>query len=142
MSDFLTLLLRIAGAGLILLAILHIPIGRHLKWREDAAKMSLLSESVFHVHTFFICVLLVIMGLPCLLEPSVFTETSRAGMWMTWSYCGFWLLRLYCQWFVYKPELWRGKRFETAMHWWFTFVWAGLTTLFAMCGFWQAGWRP
>ena len=67
-----------AGAGLILLAILHIPIGRHLKWREDVAQLTPVNASIFHVHNFFICVVLVMMGLPCLFDPMTFLEKSRA----------------------------------------------------------------
>ena len=140
MIEILTLLLRTAGAGLILLAVSHLPIGRHLKWVEDAEKLSPVNRSVFHVHTFFICVVLVMMGLPCLLEPRIFLESSGAGAWLAWSISAFWALRLYFQWFVYQADLWRGKRMETAVHWCFTSLWAGLAALFAACGMCQAGW--
>lgn len=140
MIELLTLALQGAGAGLILLALLHIPIGRHLQWREDAARLTPVNASIFHVHAFFICVILVIMGLPCLLDPRVFLEPTRAGAWLSWSFAAFWALRLYCQWFVYEADLWRKKRFETAMHAWFTLVWMALTILFTACGLRQVGW--
>ena len=140
MRDILPLLLRITGAGLILLSVLHIPIGRKLAWREHAARMSPENEAVFHVHTFFICVVLVLMGLPCLLDPMVFLEKSSVAAWVTWSICAFWLLRLYCQWFVYRSHLWRGKRLETFMHAWFTVVWVFLVFIFGACGAVQKGW--
>lgn len=130
----LALLLRVAGAGLILLAVLHLPIGRHLRWREDAAQLTPINAAIFHVHTFFICLVLVLMGLPCLLDPTIFLEKSRAGAWMSWSYAAFWAIRLYFQWFVYRADLWRGKRMETAMHLWFTLIWTSLALLFAACG--------
>lgn len=140
MIETLTILLRVAGAGLILLAGLHVPIGRRLKWREEGARLSPVNASIFHVHTFFICLVLVMMGLPCLLEPSVFLDDSRAGTWMAWSFSIFWTTRLFFQWFVYPRELWRGKRLETIVHAWFTIVWTSLAALFAACGAWQAGW--
>lgn len=140
MNAALTIALRLAGAGLILLALAHVPIARHLRWREDAARMSPVNESIFHVHGFFICLVLVMMGLPCLCDPAAFLAPSRAGAWLAWSYAGFWAARLYVQWFVYAPSLWRGKRLETALHWWFTLVWGGLATGFALCGARQAGW--
>jgi hypothetical protein len=140
MTDSLTLLLRTAGAGLILLAILHIPIGKQLKWVEDARRLTPVNASIFHVHTFFICVVLVMMGLPCLLEPDIFLNPTPAGRWLTWSISAFWATRLYFQWFVYPPDLWRGKRLETWVHAWFTLVWAALSALFGICGMVQAGW--
>lgn len=140
MIDTLRFLLRVAGAGLVLLAALHLPIGRHLKWIEDAKKLSPANRSVFHVHTIFICVMLVMMALPCLLEPDIFLTASPAGSWLTWSLAAFWGLRLHFQWFVYQADLWRGKPLETVVHWWFTFIWVGLTALFALCGMCQAGW--
>ena len=38
MIETLTIAFRIAGAGLILLALLHIPMSRNLRWREDVAQ--------------------------------------------------------------------------------------------------------
>jgi hypothetical protein len=140
MKELLPILLRLAGAGLILLAVLHIPIGRRLGWREDAARMSPVNASVFHVHTFFICVVLLMMALPCLFEPMLFLEPSRAGVWMAFSFSGFWTLRLYCQWFVYPAQLWRHRPLETVIHGWFTVVWLGLALLFGSCGALQVGW--
>lgn len=140
MIEWLTWALRAAGAGLLLLSLAHIPIGRHLRWREDAARLSPVNRDVFHVHTLFICVVLVLMGLSCLLDPRIFLERTRAGAWLCWSYAAFWALRLYCQWFVYAPAHWRGKSFETAMHAIFTVIWIALATLFLLCASWQAGW--
>ena len=140
MIDMLSLLLRLAGAGLILLAILHVPIGRHLKWREDAVRLSPVNAAIFHVHALFICVVLIIMGLPCLLDPGVFLQRTRAGAWLAWSFAAFWTIRLYCQHFVYRADLWRGKRMETIFHCWFTIVWTALALLFTACGAWQSGW--
>lgn len=140
MIETLATLLRVAGAGLILLAVMHVPIGRHLKWREDAARLTPVNESIFHVHAFFICLVLVMMALPCVFDPRVFLEKSRGGAWLAWSFAAFWAIRLYFQWFVYRIDLWRGKRMETLMHGWFTLVWTALTSLFAACGCVQAGW--
>lgn len=135
----LELLLRLAGAGLIILAVLHIPIGRYLKWREDAARLTPANRAVFRVHTFFICLLLMLMGLPCCFEPQIFLERTRAGLWFAWSFSAFWTIRLYFQWFVYPVDLWRGKRMETAIHWWLSLVWAALAILFGTCGMVQLG---
>lgn len=140
MNEILIPCLRFAGAGLILLALLHVPIGRQLAWKEEAARMSRVNETVFHVHAFFICVVLVAMGLPCVLDPGVFLEPSRASAWGCWSLTGFWAARLWCQGFVYRPSWWRGKKLEAALHWWFTVVWMYLVAVFGACGARHAGW--
>ena len=140
MIEPLAILLRIVGAGLILLAVLHVPISRRLNWREEALRLSPANGSIFLVHAFFICFVLVMMGLPCLLDPPVFLERSRAGAWLSWSYSAFWTTRLYFQWFVYPRSLWRGKKMETTAHRAFTLVWILLAVVFTLCGMRQAGW--
>ena len=135
----LSILLRLAGAGLIALALLHLPMATKLGWRVEAARLSPMNASVFHVHTFFVCLVLVMMGLPCLIQPEVFLVPSKAGAWISWSIAVFWALRLYCQFFVYRADLWRGKRMETTMHILFSFIWTALTALFTTCGLVQAG---
>jgi hypothetical protein len=139
MNETLTILLRVAGVGLILLAGLHVPIGRRLNWRQEAALLSPVNASIFRVHTFFICVVLVMMGVPCVADPAVFLENSRAGGWLAWSFAVFWTIRLFFQWLVYPTELWRGKKLETFIHAWFTIFWLFLAVLFAACGVHQAG---
>ena len=133
MNEILSILLRIAGAGLILLTFVHIPIGRTLNWKEDARKLSPVNEQVFHVHTFFLCLVIFMMGLPCLLMPSIFLEKSPAGFWVAGSFAVFWGARLYFQFFVYRSDLWRGKRIETFVHGLFAVIWTSLTALFGAC---------
>ena len=140
MNELLTFLLRLAGGGLLLLAVLHIPIGRVLKWREDGRRLSAENEQIFHVHTFFICLAIVLMGLPCLLMPAVFLEKSDAGLWLAGSLSVFWAVRLHFQFFVYRSDLWRGRKRETILHWWFAVVWLSLAVLFASCAAFQLGW--
>ncbi len=71
MMEALAILLRVAGGIIMLIAALHVPIGRRLKWREEASRMSPVNSSVFRVHAFFICLALVMMALPCLVDPQV-----------------------------------------------------------------------
>ena len=139
MSDFLIWALRISGAGLVLLAVLHVPIGRRLRWREDAAKMEPTNEAIFHVHNFFICVTIALMGLPSLVEPEIFVEKSRAGLWFSTMIAAFWVMRLYCQFFVYPKALWHGKRMESFFHWFFAVVWVFLSVTYGLAAAGQWG---
>lgn len=140
MIEILSPILRIAGAGLVIQAFAHIHLQKRLNWTEEAARMSPFNAAVFHVHTFFICLVLVMMGLPLAIDPGLLLEKSKIGAWATWSLCVFWGCRLWCQWFTYDPAWWKGQRFETAMHWVFTGVWLALTVIFGLCGAIQAGW--
>lgn len=137
--DTLVWPLRVAGAGLILLALLHIPISRELKWKEEGRLLSPMNESVFHVHAFFICLVLVIMGLPSLLSPQALLEKSQLGKWTAVCWSAFWFIRLYCQWFVYRSVLWKGNPRDTVIHYWFTLVWIYLTTVYGLVAAFQFG---
>lgn len=140
MNEILTVLLRVAGGGLILLALVHIFIAQQLKWKEQAKLMSPENAQIFLVHAFFICLVLAMMGLPCVFAPEIFLERSQAGLWLSVSFASFWALRLYFQFFVYRGDLWRGKTQETRLHWFFSVVWLGLVLVFGTCGAIQIGW--
>lgn len=140
MSDLLSTMLRVAGVGLFLLALVHVPVARHFKWREDAERLSRVNASIFRIHAFFICLALVGLGLPCLIEPTVFLEGSRASQWLAWSTSILWVIRLVWQWVMFPSDLWRGQPLRIMAHVWLTIVWAFLALLFAACGAYQAGW--
>jgi len=133
----LEFLLRVAGCGLLTLAVLHIPLAKYLNWKEEAARMSPANEDIFNVHNLFICILLIGMALPCLIDPGIFLEKSKAAAWGSWSISIFWAARLHCQWFVYRRILWQGKGRETALHYIATFAWLFLTLLFGYVGLLQ-----
>ncbi|HSI03433.1 MAG: hypothetical protein ACAI38_10625 [Myxococcota bacterium] len=119
----LELALRITGASHLLLAIAHIPISRHLGWKADIETASLLTRQIFWVHCFFICLVLTMMGALGVYDPQTLIARSQLGLYVTGGITLFWAIRLVCQWFVYDSALWRGKRFETAMHVLFSAVW-------------------
>ena len=138
--DILVFGLRCAGLGLIALAIMHIPIGRRLKWKEERSRMTAVNGAIFHVHMVFICTVEVTVGLPCLLDPTIFLEQTRAGLWASCLMAAFWGFRLWTQFMIYPVSLWKGKAIETRVHWLLTGVWVGLTVLFGLCALSQLGW--
>jgi hypothetical protein len=140
MTSTLAILLRIAGAVLLLLAAMHVPISRRLKWCEEPLRLSPVNAAVFHVHALFICLILILMGLPCIADPWVFLERNRAGGWLAWTFAAFWTARLYAQWFVFPRTLWLGRKLETRVHFIFTVIWVFLAALFVLCGARQAAW--
>lgn len=127
----LDLHLRLAGAGLILLALLHAAFPRRFHWKEELPRLSLLNRQIMVVHTFFISVALVVFAALSfalaaeLDKPTLVSKVALAGL------AGFWLLRLATQLFVYDRSLWRGHRFNTFVHVAFTALWTYLVAVYA-----------
>jgi len=117
------LALRIAGASHILLAIAHLPIARHLKWSDDVQRLTLLTRQVFWSHTYFVCLVLAMMGLLGLAAPETLLAKSDLAKYVTTALTAFWAMRLVFQWVLFDWSLWRGKRFETFIHALFTATW-------------------
>ena len=122
--------LKATGVLLILLALIHVVFPKHFHWREELARLSLLNRQVMVVHTFFIALAVFLMGLLCLTSPTELSGTPL-GKRVALGLAVFWLARLLIQLFGYSSELWRGKRFETAVHVVFSALWAYLTAVFS-----------
>lgn len=123
--------LRIAGAMQIALALMHLDFGRRFHWREELARLSLLNRQIFHVHTLFVCLVLVLFGSLSLFAPDALLEPTSLARLVLGGIAGFWAVRLYCQWFVYDRALWRAQPFRTVMHIVFTFVWTYFIAVYA-----------
>ena len=127
----LTWSLRGAGIGLIILALLHRKIERELQWREDSCRMSPVNAQIFRVHSLFIILVLGMQGTLCLFGTYTLLQPTSLGLWVAIGFFLFWMIRLYCQWFVYSKTLWLGKKRETLVHRIATTTWLALVILFA-----------
>jgi hypothetical protein len=115
--------LQIAGALLLFLSAAHGGFSRYFGWKQELGRLSPLTRQMFLVHTFFIALVVALLGglsLFCtdaLLTPGPLSRAVLAGIFV------FWLFRLAVQWFVYSPAIWRGRRFYTFMHCVFSAFW-------------------
>ena len=128
--------LKVAGVGTIVLALAHLAFPRRLEWREELARLSLLNRQIFWVHTFFVCLVLVMMGLLSVLATDLLLAPTPLARWVVGGFAVFWGARLFVQWFVYDSRLWRGNRLYTQVHVLFSAGWVYLTWVYA-----QAWWR-
>ncbi|TVR43538.1 MAG: hypothetical protein EA402_09555 [Planctomycetota bacterium] len=128
------LLFEIAGWSLIVLALVHAGFPRRFRWRQQLAGCDLLTRQMFYVHTFFIALMVALMGLLCILAAEDLMGT-RLGRLCCLGMAIFWGARLFIQFIGYSPQLWRGKVFETAMHICFAVYWALLTLFFVAASF-------
>lgn len=123
--------IKIAGILLVLLSILHLVFPARFKWKEELGSLSLINRQLMYVHTFFIGLVLLLMGLLCLSSAKEL-ESTALGKQVCLGLSIFWLVRLYVQFFVYSPLLWKGKKFETGTHIAFSFLWIYFTFIFFM----------
>src|SRR4051812_46709356 len=124
--------LRVAGVLMVGLALGHVVYDEYLDWKRDTQQLKLLTRQVFYVHCFFICLVLVLMGVLSifyageLLKPSPLSRALLGGMAL------FWGCRALIQWFGYDSRIWRGNRLFTVMHCVYSVVWIYLTGTFSL----------
>jgi len=121
--------LKIIGILLITLSVIHIPFPKYFKWHLELKHLSLINKQMMTTHTFFIALTVFLMGLLCL-TCSQELLTTPFGNKIALGLGVFWSIRLFFQFFVYSPKLWKGKLFETIMHILFSILWIYLTTVF------------
>ena len=121
--------LNVIGILLILLALVHGVFPKYFDWSGDLAPISLFNRQLIYVHTFFIALVLLLMGMLCLTSADEMINTPL-GRKLALGLAVFWTIRLGVQFFGYSSVLWRGKTFETAVHILFSILWVYLSTVF------------
>lgn len=121
--------LKIIGIILIGLALMHAFFPRHFRWKEELAGLSLFSRQIMYVHTLFIALMILLMGLLCLFSANELVGTPL-GKRVCLGMGIFWVTRLLIQFFGYSSQLWRGKPFETVIHIVFSLLWIYLSVVF------------
>lgn len=112
-----------------ILALVHVIFPKYFNWKEELKSLSLINRQMMTVHTFFIALVVFLMGLLCLTSATELIET-KLGKTITFGLGIFWSIRLFIQFFGYSAELWKGKRFETIVHILFSFFWTYLSVVF------------
>ncbi|MBT6514177.1 MAG: hypothetical protein HOK65_05360 [Crocinitomicaceae bacterium] len=122
---------KIIGFLLMGLALVHIIFPKYFNWKEELKSLSLINKQMMTIHTFFIALVVFLMGLLCLTSATELIET-RLGKTISLGLGIFWSLRLIIQFFGYSTKLWKGKRFETIIHIFFSGLWIYLSIVFWM----------
>ena len=122
--------LRVAGALQLLIAAAHLAFPAALHWEDELARLSPLNRQLFHVHTLFVCMVLLLLGALSLFAADALSTPTPLARLVTAGIAAFWALRLYCQWFVFAPGLWRGNRARTAIHLLLTLLWSYFTLVY------------
>lgn len=120
---------KIIGVLLIALALVHVIFPKYFNWKEELKSLSLINRQMMTVHTFFIALVVFLMGLLCLYSTKELIE-SKLGKTISLGLGIFWSMRLFIQFFGYSTELWKGKTFETVVHILFSLLWTYLSVVF------------
>jgi hypothetical protein len=131
--------LKIIGVLLVVLSLVHAIFPRYFAWKKELAGLSPINRQMMYVHTFFIALAVLLMGLLCWTSSAEIVATSL-GRRIALGLAVFWTARLIVQFFGYSPELWRGKPFETTVHVGMAILWAYLSVVFAVVAW--TGHRP
>jgi len=123
--------LKVIGGILVALALVHVIFPRYFNWGEELKKLSLINRQMMEVHTFFLALMVFMMGLLCLVATSDLIHTNL-GKIISLGFGVFWAIRLVVQFFWYSSRLWKGKIFETVVHVLFTMLWVYLSVVFLM----------
>ena len=121
--------LKIIGCTLVILALIHVIFPKYFNWSEELSSLSLINRQVMYIHTFFIGLGVLLMGILCLTSATELVETAL-GKRISLGFGIFWLARLFIQFFGYSSELWKGKMFETIVHILFAIFWTYITAVF------------
>lgn len=125
--------LKIIGLLLIALGLVHVIFPKYFNWKAELKSLSLINRQVMMVHTFFIALTVILMGLLCITSANELVQTSL-GKKVSLGFGVFWTCRLLIQLFGYSSQLWKGKKFETIVHIVFTCTWIYLSVVFLAAG--------
>jgi hypothetical protein len=117
------------GILLIALGLIHVIFPRYFNWDKELQSLSLINRQIMTVHTFFIAVVVFLMGVLCLTSTSELIQTSL-GKTISLGLGVFWTIRLLVQFFGYSSALWKGKTFETTIHIVFSIMWTYISGVF------------
>ena len=121
--------LKVIGSLLIILASIHIFFPKYFDWKNGLKSLNLINKQMMIVHTFFIALIIFLMGLLCLTSTTELIETNL-GKKIAFGLGVFWIMRLFFQFFIYSSKLWKGKLFETIMHILFSLLWSYFSLTF------------
>ncbi|HCN36811.1 MAG TPA: hypothetical protein DIS94_03750 [Bacteroidetes bacterium] len=122
-------LIEICGVILVILGLMHLVFPKYFKWKTELKSLSLINREMMKVHTFFIGVTVFLMGVLCLTNSNNLINTEF-GKTISLGLGFFWGLRLIIQFYGYSSDLWKGKKFETIIHIFFSLIWSFFTFVF------------
>jgi len=131
MNDPLAAVLLIAAVLQLIIAVLNLNLARMLHWKSDIARMPLLLREVFHVHSWFVSVTLIIFAVMTARFAAAMADGSSEPLrWLAGAIGAFWTLRTILQVTYYDHSHWIGKRGRTAIHLLLLLLYGGMAAVY------------
>jgi hypothetical protein len=124
--------LRVVGIMMAVLVFVNLYAPIRFGWKQELARVSLLTRQVFGAHAIFLVLLLALFAALFLTCAESLLEPTRLSRGVLIGLTAFWGLRMLMQWFYYSPAIWRGDRFNTVMHGVFSLTWVYVTAVCAV----------
>jgi len=121
--------IRLIGILLMVLALVHVVFPKYFNWKKELESLNLMNKQMMQIHTFFIALVVFLMGILCFTSSTELLETVL-GKRIILGLAIFWGLRLLIQFFGYSSKLWKGKKFETIIHIIFSLLWGYISFIF------------
>lgn len=123
--------LRIIGALLVILALLHFSFPKYFNWKQELSGLSLINRQLMYIHSLFIALIVFLIGILCLTSANELLNTTL-GKRVSLGLGIFWAARLWVQFFGYSSKVWKGRSFETTVHILFSVLWTYLSSVFIL----------
>jgi hypothetical protein len=123
--------IKTIGVLFILLALLHMFFPKYFNWKQELSSLSMINRQMMYVHVFFIAFWIFLLGILCLTSGDALLNTTF-GKRVSLGLGIFWAVRLFVQFFIYSPKLWKGRTFETMVHTVFSLFWTYVSTVFIL----------
>lgn len=132
MNDFVPYI-WIAGGLQLVMFVVSLFLPARLRYRENLSKVLPIIQQIFTVHSIYISMLLLVLGVLCFLFAPELAGGSLLGRFFSGYLAVFWGLRVFIQLFYYDPEL---KRQNPLANMAFTLAFIYLCGVFtvAACG--------
>ena len=88
--------LKITGFLFIVLSLIHLFFPKYFNWKNELKSLSLINRQMMTIHTFFVALIVFLMGLLCLTSANELI-TTELGKTISLGLAVFWSLRLFIQ---------------------------------------------
>ena len=131
----LTTLLQAAAVIQIGFSALNLFLVRLMKWQNALRSLPLLTREVFHAHSAFISLTLLLFGVLTLRFAGLMASgVEPFARWLSLAIGLFWTCRVVAQVGFYSSSHWRGHRAKTAVHIALLVIYGGLSAVYVYAG--------